>query len=140
MGSRGTDPEPLTEALCGDVSEYITHVPNGKGERVGVICALLAFHANPYHATADGRHEWHVDDPHWIRALEAKRQRIADLEAALRDADKTLTACQAAFTNADNDGISVVSRSELVGFALFSLRESQESLRALLAHPQEPEP
>jgi hypothetical protein len=69
-------------ALCGDVSEFITYVPDGEGKRIGVICARPAFHANPYHATADERHEWHVEHIHWIHALASRDADIERLKAA----------------------------------------------------------
>ena len=82
---------------CGNRSEYITH---GSPERVGVTCALPRFHANRYHSTADGRHEWHVDDQHWIAALADRDAQVEMLIAALRDTRHYVTGEQLAVIDA----------------------------------------
>lgn len=86
---------PDLKATCGNVSEYITQLRFGETVRRGVQCRLPKHHADRYHATADGRHEWHVDYEHFMAALADREARIEALIAALREArEKWLEPCE----------------------------------------------
>jgi hypothetical protein len=86
------NPEPQSQALCGDVSHWI-------GGRTGTetgtsICALPALHSDAYHRTATGRHEWSADDRHFRATLAERDATIQQLRDALAKARREHYSCE----------------------------------------------